>query len=85
MKKITINVTFNMWGHGSINIIPSTYKEWDPTVSSSQDYNLDPGDYTILYDTVTGNGGSISVTGITPSPSDTLSKGMYSGHFRITI
>ena len=87
MKKITITVTFNQWGHGYINVIPTNYKEWDPTESSSQDYNLDPGDYTIIYNTVTGGGGAIIVTDDTGATlgNNALAKGMDQGNFRLTI
>ena len=86
MKKITINVTFNKWGHGNINVVPSNYKQWDPVQSSSQDYNLDSGEYTILFDTVTGGGGSIVVThNENIIAQGNLDTGLYSGHLRITI
>ena len=62
MKKITISVVFNQWGNGSINVIASTYPQWDPDQSSSQDYDLVPGDYSVTYLTSTKNGGSITVT-----------------------
>ena len=86
MEKITINLIFDQWGHGSINVIPTNYKQWDLTESGIATYNLDSGSYTILYDVVTGNGGKIVVTkngGYLAE--DVLSEGIYSGHFRITI
>jgi len=87
MKKITISVEFKQWGHGFINIIPSDFKEWDPTVTSSKTFNLDPGDYTITYSTVTGGGGSISITDDTGAElaSNDLAAGMDTGNFRLTI
>ena len=53
MKKITITVEFNQWGHGFINVIPSNFNQWNPIQSSSNDYNLDPGEYSITYLTAT--------------------------------
>jgi len=87
MKKITISVNFNEWGHGYINVIPTNYNEWDPTSSSSQDYNLDPGDYSFTYNTVTGNGGSIVITDETGTQlgNNALAAGMDQGNFRLTI
>jgi len=62
MKKITISVVFNEWGNGFIQIVPSDYPQWKPNQSSSQDFELEPGDYSVTYMTSTGNGGSITVT-----------------------
>ena len=87
MKKITISVVFNQWGHGYVNIIPSNYNEWDPTTSSSMDFNLNPGDYSFTYSTVTGGGGTISITDNTGAvlASNPLAAGMDQGNFRLTI
>lgn len=88
MKKIKIKVVFNQWGHGYINIIPSHYAQWNLTESSEREYNLDPGDYTITYNTVTGSGGTIEViddeTGSEIASSD-LNAGIDQGYFAITI
>lgn len=87
MKKITIKAEFLMWGHGSFNVIPSSFVQWNAIVSSSQDYNLDTGKtYTIVYDTVTGGGGTVTILdGANVIASDNITAGMYSGHLRITI
>ena len=87
MKKITITVVFNQWGHGYINVIPSNYNQWNPVNSSSMDYNLDSGDYTFTYNTVTGGGGSISIADSAGNilANNTLATGMDQGNFRLTI
>jgi len=86
MKKITITVVFNQSGHGFINVIPTNFAQWNPNQSSSNDYNLDPGDYSITYMTATQGGGSITVTenGNTIASSQ-LSSGTDGGNFTITI
>jgi hypothetical protein len=86
MKKITITVVFNQSGHGFINVIPTNFTQWNPVQSSSNNYNLDPGDYLITYLTATENGGSITVTenGSVLAGSQ-LSGGADGGNFTITV
>ena len=86
MKKITISVVFNQSGHGFINVIPSSFNQWNPVQTSSNDYNLDPGDYFITYLTATEGGGSITVTenGNTLANS-ALAIGVDGGNFSISI
>jgi hypothetical protein len=87
MKKITITVVFNEWGHGYINVIPTNYVQWNPVASDKNEYNLDPGSYTITYNTVTGDGGSITITDHNGNvlASQPLEPGMDQGYFKLTI
>ncbi|MEO8884837.1 MAG: hypothetical protein ABI367_02170 [Mucilaginibacter sp.] len=87
MKKITITAVFNHWGHGYIDIVPAGYREWEANESSSREYNLASDDYTIVYNTVTGGGGSVIVTDETGATIgiNELAQGMDQGNFRLSI
>jgi hypothetical protein len=86
MKKITINVVFNVSGHGNIGVIPTHFGQWTINTSSSRDFNLDPGDYSVTYLIATANGGSITVTGgDTELGEAILTPGVAGGNLDITV
>ena len=86
MKTITISVSFNISGHAAINVIPTNYNQWTPSQSSSNDYNLSTGTYSITYFTATQAGGTIEVTeGGAVLASFPLSVGVDGGNFDIVI
>jgi len=89
MKKITITVVFNVSGHGNIGLIPTNFSQWTVNGTSSRDFNLDPGDYTITYLMATASpvgGGSITITeGGRQLGNVVLSTGVDGGTIDITV
>lgn len=86
MKKVTISVDFGISGHGAINVIPTNYNQWTPSISSPNDYNLNIGTYSITYFTATQGGGKIEVTEDgTVLASYPLAIGVDGGNFDINV